>query len=555
MSAGQGLPPNGSPGQGRANQGLPGHKRLRAPREHGSVLIDPPLADVPRMVAVNQQRRAALDYQAHGRSLAELAERGRADLVAAARRYTSAYRTIDESSSTDRLFLAGHQPELFHPGVWFKNFVLSGLARGGRATAVNLVIDSDTIKHVAVRVPGGSASAPVVESTPFDSSADEIPFEEREIEDRCLFNSFGQRAGDTLRPLVSHPLLSKFWPIARARAQVTPNLGECLSQARHVLEGEWGLSTLELPQSQVCALESFHWFTVHLLSELPRLRDVYNAAIDAYRVANRVRSANHPAPNLAEDGEWIEAPFWLWSTASPRRRRLFVRRQGDRLTLSNRRRIEFDLPLTPGDASAAVEVLADLPRRGIKLRSRALITTLFARLMLSDLFIHGIGGAKYDQLTDEIVRRFFGVEPPEYLVLSATLHLTGSQNGAVADETTQLDSALRDLEYHPEKYLDRLYPWRDAPVDVAHWVDLKARWLATEQTRENARQRCHAIRAANEALQAWVEAQRRDLLRQRQEAARTARARAVLASREYAFCLYPEEALRDFLLAFSRSTP
>lgn len=555
MSAGQGLPQQDSPGHDQANHGLPGHKRLRAPREHGSVLIDPPLAEVSQMVAANQARGAAAKYSLQGRTLADLAARARVDLVAAARRYTSAYRNIDESSSTERLFLAGHQPELFHPGVWFKNFVLSGLARGGRATAVNLVIDSDTIKHVAVRVPGGSAEEPAVESTPFDASADEIPFEERDIENRCLFNSFGQRAADILRPLVSHPLLCKFWPLAKARAHATPNLGECISQARHVLEEEWGLSTLELPQSQVCALESFHWFTVHLLSELPRLRDVYNAAIDAYRVENRVRSANHPAPNLADDGEWIEAPFWMWSAASPRRRRLFVRRSGDRLTLTNRRRIEFDLPLADADASAAVEVLASLPSRGIKLRSRALITTLFARLVLSDLFIHGIGGAKYDQLTDEIVRRFFGLEPPEYLVLSATLHLTGSQNGAAADETRRIDSDLRDLEYHPEKYLDRLYPWRDAPVDVAHWIDLKSRWLATEQTRANARQRCHAIRAANEALQAWVEAPRRELLRQRQEAARTARARAVLASREYAFCLYPEETLRDFLLAFSRSTP
>ncbi len=48
---------------------------------------------------------------------------------------------------------------------------------------------------------------------------------------------------------------------------------------------------------------------------------------------------------------------------------------------------------------------------------------MFARLVLSDVFIHGIGGAKYDQLTDAIVRRFFGVEPPGYLVATATLKL------------------------------------------------------------------------------------------------------------------------------------
>ena len=28
------------------------------------------------------------------------------------------------------LFLAGHQPQMFHPGVWYKNFALGELAGG-----------------------------------------------------------------------------------------------------------------------------------------------------------------------------------------------------------------------------------------------------------------------------------------------------------------------------------------------------------------------------------------------------------------------------------------
>ena len=54
----------------------------------------------------------------------------------------------------------------------------------------------------------------------------------------------------------------------------------------------------------------------------------------------------------------------------------------------------------------------DLPARGVRLRTRALTTTMFARYLLGDLFIHGIGGAKYDELGDEIARGFFGIEPP-----------------------------------------------------------------------------------------------------------------------------------------------
>ena len=47
-------------------------------------------------------------------------------------------------ASADSLLLAGHQPELFHPGVWVKNFALNGLARRHGATPLNLVVDNDT---------------------------------------------------------------------------------------------------------------------------------------------------------------------------------------------------------------------------------------------------------------------------------------------------------------------------------------------------------------------------------------------------------------------------
>ena len=74
---------------------------------------------------------------------------------------------------------------------------------------------------------------------------------------------------------------------------------------------------------------------------------------------------------------------------------------GQETVLSDRQAVEIRLPLTPdGDAARAVEQLADWGRRGVKIRSRALITTLWARLVLGDLFLHGIGGAKYDQVTD-----------------------------------------------------------------------------------------------------------------------------------------------------------
>ena len=64
---------------------------------------------------------------------------------------------------------------------------------------------------------------------------------------------------------------------------------------------------------------------------------------------------------------------------------------------------------------------------------------MYARLVLSDLFLHGIGGAKYDQLTDLIIARFFGLQPPGFVTLSATVLL-------FEDRTAELTRAIRNAQ-------------------------------------------------------------------------------------------------------------
>ena len=94
------------------------------------------------------------------------------------------------------------------------------------------------------------------------------------------------------------------------------------------------------------------------------------------------------------------------------------------LRIAGEDEILVELPLSPDrEACCAVERLHDLAARSIRLRTRALTTTMFCRFLLGDLFIHGIGGAKYDELGDAIARRFFGIEPPGFLTLSMTLWL------------------------------------------------------------------------------------------------------------------------------------
>jgi hypothetical protein len=355
-----------------------------------------------------------------------------------------------------------------------------------------------------------------------------------------------------LAPLVEEPLVGEFWPHVVQRARETGRLGLALAQARHALEGRWGSATLEVPLSAVIETDAFWWFTAHLLSELPRLYDAYNDTVLAYRHANHIRSANHPVPLLEKAGDWIEAPLWLWTETNPRRRHLFVRRFGGEFELGDRDEVAVRLPLgRDGDWSATAAALAELGEQGVKLRPRALVTTLFARLFLCDMFMHGIGGSKYDELTDALLRDFFGVHPPTYASVSATLHLPIERPRVSRDDWLATVDSLRQLTYHPDRFVDaQTISDASSAEKIRVFVEKKRHWVAVEPTHENAQMRCRAIRVVNESLQRWVAGEREVLLQRRDQLATRLRAESILGSREHAFCLFPEKNLRRFMLEF-----
>jgi hypothetical protein len=432
--------------------------------------------------------------------------------------------------------LSGHQPQLFHPGVWYKNFVLGALGRRLNGVALHLLIDSDLCRSASIRVPTGTADQPGIEAVAYDDPGMEVPYEERAIRDMATFGSFADRVAAGIRPLVAQPLVEALWPLTLDRNQRQANLGLRMAQGRHALEAQWQNETLELPQSAVCQLPEFAWFVAHLLAHLPRFWLAYNDALAAYRVAHRQRGRAHPVPDLAETDGWLEAPFWIWSADDPQRRPLFARQSADELFISDRHSRSIPLALTADrDAGAAVEQLLELAQRGVKIRTRALTTTLFARLVLSDLFLHGIGGAKYDQVTDQIARRFFAFPLPEFAAVSATLRLpiAPPEHSANSFCTQQ----LRELRYHPERFIDS-NGVEDLPA-AREIIAAKRRWIEVPKTPENARARHLAIATANQSLQPFVAPRRRQIEHQCEELRRRQRAEAILRSREYAFCLYP----------------
>jgi hypothetical protein len=531
-------------------------RSLRAPQHDGQKLIYPQWSSLPDVVETNRRQLSSADCDLQGRRLSMLSSSARHTLVQRAINYTRRYRDVSQrvlklaSSANTPFILSGHQPQLVHPGVWYKNFVLGGLARRLDGVGIHLLIDSDLCRSVSIRVPTGSIDDPRVEAVAYDEPMPEVPYEERAIRDVTTLASFAQRVMTLVKPLVAAPIVDQMWPLVLERNPAQNNLGLRMAQGRHAYEESWHNDTLELPQSAVCRLPEFAWFVAHVLAHLPRFWAAHNDALAAYRRAHHLRNRAQPVPDLDEVDGWLESPFWIWSTSDPQRRPLFAHQSADEITLTDRHAhsIKFSLSAEV-DATRAVEQLLSLAGRGIKIRTRALTTTLFARLMLSDLFLHGIGGAKYDQVTDQIARQFFGFELPKFATVSATLRLPIPHPPVNAVSESELTQQMRQLRYHPERFATANGPAAPGKLsNVEQLVAAKRRWVETEKTSENARQRHAAITAANEALQPYVSGLRQEFEWQREELAHRKRANNLLDSREYSFCLQPRQHFERLLL-------
>ena len=174
--------------------------------------------------------------------------------------------------------------------------------------------------------------------------------------------------------------------------------------------------------------------------------------------------------------------------------------------------------------------------RGIKIRTRALATTLFARLVLSDLFLHGIGGAKYDQVTDDIARRFFGFSLPEFATASATLRLpivrpavTHDSIREVRQRAPRADLSSGTIPGHQRRRGRGSRPRKGSLGRNRQDSSKQPRPPPGHRRRQSCPSKC-LLRRSRDALQ-----------RRRNDLEHRLAVDSILNSRDYSFCLFPRE--------------
>jgi hypothetical protein len=309
------------------------------------------------------------------------------------------------------------------------------------------------------------------------------------------------------------------------------SLGAVLAAGRHQLEQEVGLKTLEVPVSLVSQTDAFARFATSIVNRQAEFNVSYNGRVKQYRSLHGIRSKAHPVPELENSDGWLESPFWIWSVAHSTRKRLFVKPIGREIQLSDRSGWTAQFS-TRHLATAWREIEAT----HVSIRPRALVTTMFSRLVLSDLFLHGIGGAKYDQLTEVIADDFFEVTLPSFSTLTATKHLPLGYSVVAAQDRTELRHQIRQRKYHPERFID---PEKPAKAIIAR------KRAAIESSQLSRIERHREIEETNRLLGLFVSDQIEDLATKMEIVSSQLRNSQILNSREYSFCLFPESLIDD----------
>lgn len=446
--------------------------KYRAPRSDGQSLVEPPLSQLKGLLLQNQKSLATTDFQIGDTSFSELRSNARKEVFGRAREFT---RSILEAfgdegtilsdfisnsaksiSEDVPVFATGHQPALFHPGVWFKNFLVSEQSKSQNAIGLNFVIDNDLCRQSSLSFPAMKESQLEIVSAAYDDHpAQSLPYETTPVLNASKFEQFGKTVQGKLTSQIESPLISRIWPIARKLVASGQSLSLALSGARIVLEHQEGMRNLEIPLSQMCDTDSFHQFAFCLIESHRTFHDIYNSSLKDYRTANKIRSHARPVPNLTSESGWLEVPFWIWSKLDLQRRPLFAKTEQGNLwigcqtdSLNSKGQREFQSYQVTGP-----EAFSKLLQSEISIRPRALMTTLFIRFFVADVFVHGIGGAKYDELTDLIAAKFFGVSPPRFVTATSTHQLPIDFPANPTSDIEAAKTRARNLKYHPEVFL------------------------------------------------------------------------------------------------------
>ncbi len=531
----------------------PNPAAIIVPRRHHEVLIEPPAAQLAEFL-VTARTTHAHDAAVPDTSIDSLASLARQELMDAmiwfARK--TGFPPPSADSPAKPWVITGHQVEFYHPGVWSKVILAHALAAQSGGLAIDLLVDHDTVDHPGFAVP--QWNGPRLErKTVTWTDASALPAE-------FLSSPQGGQKAQWLHTLEQFPLvqtdsLRDFTHVLRRDSD--SHYVRWMSRSRRTFEHSFGMNVQHVPCSYFCSGVAWHSFVLLWLRHAHRWCNIYNSALDQYRIEQRIVNPGRPMPNLAVTSQELELPFWIYATDQPRHRLALQQDNGLYLQLESQRIDVTDL--MTGELLTAAETLRRrMAAAALHVRPRALTLTMFVRLLLSDVFIHGIGGALYDQMTDRVMDQLFGVRPAYGCASAGWLLPVAREIDARQADVPRLKWQRHHLKSNPEllvppssltgNALDASHQRRDLISGIAQSL--------AEDRREHRRRSEHWLRRRakfrdlheiNAQLLALFQPQVDAMDRQMRRAEVIQNNVAVAFWREYFIALHPRASLQELI--------
>lgn len=466
-------------------------------------------------------RSHASDRARQSASLADAYESG------AARDQTEWYGAASATASP--IVVTGHQPDFWHPGIRVKVLLGTALARRFEGLSLDVVVDTDDVGRLGFRIPFADRGVDqrelvLVEQPPgVPYMAAAPPSAER----RAGFRAAGLEALESLPDDTAAVGFRRFCDALDELGPHAQDVGSLMTAIRHMIDPS-SAAGVTVRLSQQTRSEAFRMFAALVLADAPRFATAYNQALAAYRTASGTRSAAQPVPDLATGDRRTEVPFWVLV--------------GGKRTVAS---VEGGV-LYAGDEPVCRVATRDeacnaLASADVLLAPKALTLTMFERLCVADLFIHGMGGGRYDAVTDSIIRAYFGVEPPAFVVASMTarapLGLLAPSGPSVAD----VDQQLHRLKHNPDSFANSA----GVPADELRALATEKQGLVAAIGQPDADRKVLGVRIKelNTLMGRLLDPVAERLTAERAEAELRERAIAVITDRTYPYFMHDLDTL------------
>jgi hypothetical protein len=468
-------------------------------------------------------------------------------LLETARNYTQRINDgVCPKGIGENIVASGHQPVWYHCGVWAKDLTACRFARAANGTAVHLVLDHDVCDTALLLPEKGEQGNFYFRSIEVEPGQQNVPLELRPPCSGPQLRRFVRTVIDAHQECIC----SDVWPecavIDESEMSRFESMADLITYLQAVLHAALGLEMLYLPVSKLSESDVFLDFVVSTISQAGAFAGCYNDAIAAKADRHKMKPRK-VIKRLAFDeaAGLIELPFWLVSPGGVRTS-LHVSSPTSDTVIIGAASTELGQLDTKSPDCQADRLKGMLRRHRYLLRPKAVSLTLFARLFLADLFVHGVGASSYEPVTDYIIEHFYKVKPPEFTVATCTARppLARSDTAAQSD-ISELRQKVHRLKHNPEEYIaESVLAGEEAASLLRSKKELIARATDPAEPADVRRSAWNSLSIINNKLYEYARETAEALEKKGLEAEKFRISEKVLSCREFFFGLFPEERLR-----------